>query len=285
MRYTRFHAARRIWAGNAGSRSKSLPKTWKSRAADTVGLCCAAALVAVYLLLHGTRIIGHPAQLVLAAAITAAFALLAWIAHGVNLSGALAGSAIAFILSTADLRMFWMLLLVFALTFAATRAGKARKQRLRTAESSRGRSASQVMANLGVAALVVVISASAWPLIALAALAEAAADTSSSEFGMAFPGKTVLLTTWKQVPPGTDGGVSLTGTVAALLAAALISVCAVMMKIVPVQYATVLIYAGFFGSLLDSLAGALLERRGLLNNDSVNLIGTAAAVAIARAML
>jgi uncharacterized protein (TIGR00297 family) len=237
------------------------------------------------LLLHGTRIIGHPAHLVVAAAITGAFALFAWIAHGVNLSGALAGSAIAFILSTADLRMFWILLVVFALTFAATRAGKARKQRLRTAESSRGRSASQVMANLGVAALVVVISASAWPLIALAALAEAAADTSSSEFGMAFPGKTVLLTTWKQVPPGTDGGISLTGTVAALLAAALISVSAVMMKIVPVHYATALIYAGFFGSLLDSLAGALLERRGLLNNDSVNLIGTAAAVAIARAML
>ncbi len=223
--------------------------------------------------------------MVVAVAITAAFALLAWLARGVSWSGALGGWAVAFVLATADLRMFWQLLLVFTLTFAATRAGKLRKQRLRTAESSRGRSASQVMANLGVAALIVTISPPAWPLLALAALAEAAADTSSSEIGMAFPGKTVLLTTGKQVPPGMDGGISLAGTAAALLAAAVISASAVMMNLIPGHYATVLIYAGFLGSLVDSLIGALLERRGLLNNDAVNLVSTAAAVAIARAML
>lgn len=218
-------------------------------------------------------------------AITAAFALVAWLARGVNWSGALAGSAVAFILASTDLRIFWILLLVFALTFAATRAGSTRKERLRTAESSRGRSASQVMANLGIAALMVVISPPAWPLLAIAALAEAAADTSSSEIGMAYPGKTVLLTTWKQVPPGMDGGVSLKGTLTAVAAAGLVSVAAVMLKIVAWRAAPLVVYAGVLGSLVDSLMGALLERRGLLTNDVVNLLSTAAAVGIAGAML
>ena len=45
-----------------------------------------------------------------------------------------------------------------------------------------------------------------------AALSEAAADTTSSEVGQAF-GKTArLVTTWSPVTPGTDGAVSLAGT-------------------------------------------------------------------------
>jgi uncharacterized membrane protein len=39
--------------------------------------------------------------------------------------------------------------------------------------------------------------------------------------------------------------------------------------------------AGFIGMLLDSLLGALLERRGALNNDAVNFLGTFSAALIA----
>ena len=39
--------------------------------------------------------------------------------------------------------------------------------------------------------------------------------------------------------------------------------------------------AGFFGTIVDSLLGAVFERRGWLNNDLVNLLSTAAAVAMA----
>ncbi len=89
---------------------------------------------------------------------------------------------------------------VFALTYLATRLGRRRKELLGTAEGRHGRSASQVAANLGVAALVSdglvqsMLTDSGWftratfapmPLFAvgLAALAEAAADTVSSEIG------------------------------------------------------------------------------------------------------
>jgi uncharacterized protein (TIGR00297 family) len=220
-------------------------------------------------------------QLLAPVGITVAFALLAWYARGVNWSGALAGSVIAFILAAREIRIFCVLLAVFALTLIATRVGAARKRQLRTAEAEDGRSASQVMANLGVAGLIVALAPSGWTLLALAALAEAAADTSSSEIGMAFPAKTVLITTWRPVAPGIDGGISLRGTAAAIAAAALVALAGSVLGLVTTHHAAAIVYAAFLATLLDSVLGAVLERRRWINNDLVNLISTAAAAGIA----
>lgn len=239
------------------------------------------AILAVFAVLHHAEFPPAEKNFLTALAITAVFALLAWFAGGVNLSGALAGSAVAFIMAVRDLRMFLALLMVFVVTLAATRVGYARKQQLRTAEPSGGRTAAQAMANLGIAALVVAIAPAGWPVLALAALAEAAADTGSSEIGMAFPGKTILITTLKLVPPGTDGGISLLGTVAALLSATTVAMVAVVSHLVPAAAALPIIAAGFFGTLVDSLLGAIFERRGQLDNDLVNLFSTAATVGAA----
>ena len=259
------------------STEDNLRRAHKSTA-DLVALLSGAALACIALLRHAHGPAAQKRRLLLAFGITALFAVVAWLAHGVNGSGALAGSAIAFILAAQDLRMFWLLLVVFALTFAATRAGKSRKRELRTAEASDGRSAAQVMANLGVAGLIVALAPQNWVLLAIAALGEAAADTSSSEIGMAFPGRTVLLTSWNPVEPGVDGGVSITGTTAAVMAAGVVAFAAVALRLVPGGFVLPLIGAGVLGSLVDSLMGALLEQRGLLTNDAVNLLSTAAAV-------
>ena len=214
-------------------------------------------------------------------AITAIFAVLAWFAGGVNVSGALAGSAVAFIMAIRDLRMFLALLVVFAVTLATTRVGYSRKQQLRAAEPAGGRTAAQAMANLGVAALVVAIAAPGWPVLALAALAEAAADTASSEIGMAFPGRTVLITTLKPVPAGTDGGVSARGISAALLGVMAVAAAALWTEMASLYDAAFIASAGFLGVQVDSLLGAVFERRRRLNNDLVNLLSTAATVGIA----
>ncbi|MGC2694789.1 MAG: DUF92 domain-containing protein, partial [Candidatus Angelobacter sp.] len=198
------------------------------KTADALALLFAAAIVAVFEFYFHTEFPMNGRRFLAALAITTAFALMAWLAGGVNLTGALAGSAVAFIMAIRDLRMFLALLVVFAVTLVATRAGYERKQQLRAAEPPGGRTAAQAMANLGMAALVVAVAPLHWPVLALAALAEAAADTSSSEIGMAFPGKTILLTTLKSVPAGTDGGISLVGTLAALLGAAAVASIAVV---------------------------------------------------------
>ncbi len=261
------------------------PAQNRFRAADALALAFAIGILATFEALHRAEFPPTGRRFLTALAITAVFALLAWFAGGVNLSGALAGSAVAFIMAVRDLRMFLALLVVFAVTLAATRIGYPRKQQLRTAEPAGGRTAAQAMANLGIAALVVAIAGSGWPVLALAALAEAAADTGSSEIGMAFPGKTLLVTSLKPVPAGTDGGISVLGTVAALLGAATVALVAVISGMAPLRQAFPIVIAGFLGTLIDSVLGALFERRGWLNNDLVNLLSTAATVGIAWLLL
>lgn len=260
---------------------KNLQESRSVRLSDLLALTFAATVLAVFELLHYAEFPPASGRFLIALGITSGFALLAWFAGGVSVTGALAGSAVAFIMAVRDLRMFLALLVVFAVTLGATRVGYARKQQLRVAEPSGGRTAAQAMANLGIAALLVAVAPAGWPVIALAALAEAAADTSSSEIGMAFPGKTVLITSFRTTPAGTDGGISLVGTLAACVGAIAVAAAALFSSLISLPQAAIIVLAGFLGTVVDSLLGSLLERRGWLDNDLVNLFSTAAAAGMA----
>ena len=275
------HAAKAVQDDpEAGSNS---PRR-SSRAANVIALACAAGVLAIAVWLRGAELLHSGNRLYIILAVTVAFALAARLTHGVSNSGTLAGAAFALVLMIArpDFSFLWVLLVVFFLTLAATRAGYLRKQQLKVAEAERGRSASQVMANLGVAALLLAFpSIKGAHLLALAALAEAAADTTSSEVGTAFSSRTILITSWKSVSPGTDGGISLSGTVAGIMAAIIVAACAEALGLLHPAGILIVGAAGVAGMLVDSLLGATLERHGYLNNDAVNLLGTAAAAGFA----
>jgi len=242
-----------------------------------LALAAAGLLLLVFWVQHGMG--GHFYPVV---GITVAFAVVGRLAHGVDNSGALAGGAVAFILASRDLKLFWVLLAVFLVTLAATRLGRARKEGLRVAEAEIGRSAAQVMSNLALASAVLVPTSLPFAaLLALAALAEVAADTTSSEIGTAYPGRTVLITTWRSVPPGIDGGISVVGTISGAVAASLIAAGATVLGVTSISGGVVIACAGTLGMLADSVLGAAFERRGYLNNNTVNLLSTAAAVGIA----
>ncbi|HVP42573.1 MAG TPA: DUF92 domain-containing protein [Terriglobales bacterium] len=223
--------------------------------------------------------------------VTAAFAVAARILRSVSLSGAIAGAAVTFLLWIAWPPLFMVELAVFVLTAAATRAGYRRKQQLGTAEKREGRSASQVLANLAVATACALLATYLHkPLLMFAcagALAEAAADTISSEMGQALGAEPVLLTTLRPVPVGTDGGVSGPGTLAGMAAALVVSGVAVLTASVPGYGLAIAAMAAVCGMFFDSLLGATLERRRILNNDQVNFSSTllAAGLAIAIAKL
>ena len=212
-------------------------------------------------------------------AVTSLFALAGYGLRGVTRSGAVAGFALAFALyACAGPGAFVVLGALFVVTLLATRLGRQRKLALGTAERSGGRSASQVLANVGVASLFAVgygFSGKGSLLAGCAAaLAEAAADTVSSECGQAFGGPARLLSTGAQVAPGTNGGVSWAGTVCGVLAALGMSLIAVWAGLVTVPGAWIVALAAVCGMVLDSLLGAVLERPGGLNNNSVNFLGT-----------
>lgn len=221
-------------------------------------------------------------------AVTLVFAAFGHLVRGVTRSGAVAGAIVCFALfAGAGPGAFAALLTVFALTWTATRFGLSRKQRLGTAERGEGRTAAQVLANIGVAAtcsmLYAALGAPVLLLAMVAALAEAAADTVSSECGQALSGNARLITTFECVPAGTDGGITLGGTLSGGLAATLVSAVTVFAGILPSRWLWIAALAGVLGMLIDSLLGALCERRGWLGNDAVNFTSTAFAGVIATA--
>jgi len=173
---------------------------------------------------------------------------------------------------------FASLLAVFAVTWIATRFGQMRKQVLGIAEHKEGRSASQVLANTGMAAACAVCySALHAPLMLLgmaASLAVAAADTVSSECGQALSREARLITTFEQVAAGTDGGITLAGTAAGAVAAGFVSLVGMWAGLLSMRWVLIAAVAGVFGMVVDSFLGALFERRGWIGNDSVNFIST-----------
>lgn len=226
------------------------------------------------------------AQLGLFALVTLAFAAFGWVARGVSRSGAGAGAVVCFALLTgAGWAGFAGLCMVFALTWAATRFGYASKQSLGTAEARSGRTASQVIANLGVAticALAFVLGKDVRLFLALGAtLAEAAADTVSSEIGQAVGGTPRLVTRWTEVPAGTDGAVTVAGTAAGIGAALAVSAAFAFASPIGRHEFVVCAGAGIAGTLADSLLGATLERRGLIGNNTVNFLSTLVAASLA----
>ncbi len=227
-----------------------------------------------------SRLSPSEARWAMGGVLTVSFAVLARLLRGVTNSGAIAGAAVCFVLYVGGgPGAFAALITVFGLTWITTRLGYQRKQGLGTAERRDGRKASQVLANLGVAAACAAVSLFSpdrmlFMLAMAAALSEAAADTVSSELGQAFSAKARLITSWRPVPPGTNGAVSLAGSLAGVVAAGIVSAVCVLWGLVPRQWLPLSAVAAVLGMVADSFLGAWLERRGLVNNDTVNFLGT-----------
>jgi uncharacterized protein (TIGR00297 family) len=207
------------------------------------------------------------------------FAALVWAARSATLPAAGIGLLVCLILARAPgtsmaFGMVPALIVLFALTFVATRFGRAAKEKRGLAEARSGRRASQIVANLGVAALCASVG---WTFGCVAALAEAAADTVSSEVGQAFGGRAWLVTTFRRVPAGKDGGMSLAGTFAGMGAAAL----TVWAACLP-QAFWPLFASACAGLVFDSVLGATVEQRGWIGNDLVNFTSTLFAAAVVR---
>ena len=194
-----------------------------------------------------------------AAVVAIGFAVIARTLGAVTDGGALLGVLAAFLLMlAAGLAGFVPLVTVFAITVLATRWGYARKQRLGVAERGPGRTASQVLANLGATALC------ALPVIwfprltgilligAVAALAEAAADTASSEIGQATARAAYMITDFREAPIGTNGAISVAGTLAGCLAACIVAWVSAFFQVVSWNWTPLIALAGIGGMFLTA---------------------------------
>ncbi len=169
------------------------------------------------------------------------------------------------------------------------------------------RSARQVFANGGIAAVAALVAS--WPA-AIGALSAAAADTWATEIGAFSPTVPHSITTGAPVPQGRSGGITPLGTIGGILGAMAIAGLAAIVaprRSVGLEGAMLGAAAGIIGMLSDSFLGATLQgsytcpvcaavteqagschapvrlTRGVpwLDNDAVNLAGSCAGAIVA----
>jgi uncharacterized protein (TIGR00297 family) len=170
-----------------------------------------------------------------------------------------------------------------------TRLGYRRKAALGIAQERGGaRGMRNAWANGGVPAFLALMAGLAPPLLRdllvlayAASVATAAADTCSSEIGKAYGRRTFLITSFRPVAAGTEGAVSLEGTLGGLLGAFLVAAAGTVFGAYDWTAAALVAVAGLLGSLAESVIGVAAERRGWMGNDLLNATNTALGALIA----
>jgi uncharacterized protein (TIGR00297 family) len=231
-------------------------------------------------------------------AANAVLALAGYLARSVTVSGAVGGFVLgAVMIVFAGWELYVVLLAFFIIGSAATKAGYERKRAAGLAQERGGRRGFlHAWSNVGVAAvmaLLIAFEAGAVPMLwiaALASLATATADTTASEVGQLAGRRAFLPLTLKRVPPGTEGAISIEGTLAGAVAAVVVAIVGVGLAsrqvalIVPFAVAIVSI-AAVAGSLLESVVGSWNRTQSEpVPNGALNFFNTLAGALIAAAL-
>jgi len=209
-------------------------------------------------------------------------------------SGLIAAMAVGLVVSLMG-HWTWLAIMVIFLVLGsiATRWKFEEKRALSIHESNEGvRGWKNVLANGAAPSIVAILSwlgDGDWYFLGMACCASVAlSDTLASEIGSLDP-RTRSIINLEAVPPGTNGGMSPTGTFAALSGSLIIATVTALM--IPYSHdgfhhdatlladsrglAFVLItIVGWIGCQVDSVLGALLENKGYIGKHSVNFLAT-----------
>jgi uncharacterized protein (TIGR00297 family) len=231
-----------------------------------------------------------------------ALAISAYFLRSVSFSGAIGGWFLgALLILCAGWPMYVALLVFFVIGTAATKLGYQRKLEKGLAQEGEGRRGfSHAFSNVGVAAIcAIAVSRMAQVsdltliigtyLAGIASLATAAADTTATEIGQLIGRRAFLPLTLRRVPAGTEGAVSIEGTLAGLVAGLVVAAAAVaaassssfeyglMRGQMGVKAVVLVTLCAFLGSYLESVAGSWNRKRiSPVPNGALNFFNTAA---------
>lgn len=197
-----------------------------------------------------------------------------------SITAALAAALVAiFIYTGAGLMGLLLLGTFFVLGTLATAHGKKVKAAMAGEAHPEKRTAGQVFANGGVAALMALQAflnpdhESVYRLMLAGSCAAATADTLSSELGVIYGRHTFNILTFKKEPAGLDGVISREGTLLGAAGALLIGIVYGLMQGFDSRV-LIIGMAGVCGNIADSVLGASLERKKLIGNNTVNWLNT-----------
>ncbi len=204
--------------------------------------------------------------------------------HAFNRGGAIAASVIGIITIIGGGIIYFIILFVFlGLSYIATMMGIKEKSKRKLQEGIKGeRGARNVLAAgivpAAVSLLNIFSNAAIIPFfLFVVSLGVILSDTAASEIG-SLDKDAYMILTLKRAIPGTNGGVSILGTVISLVFSILFSILSFSIfqlyaNLSLSNFFTLSIYAGilgFLGNLIDSVLGEVFENRNLMDKYSVN---------------
>jgi uncharacterized protein (TIGR00297 family) len=221
-------------------------------------------------------------------AITVALSLIlsltAWKVGMLTADGAVAAAIVLLAIGIMGGLDWLLMLVIFAIIgFAVTKVAFGKKKEKGVQEGKSGERGWKNIAGVALAPAIVSAINFAIPgyhdLLAVAYLstiAVAASDTVASEIGVRDP-KAWLITTFKRVTAGTNGGISVTGSLISFAASVAVSVIGWAILFRDLSWLFLIpAVAGMLGNLLDSLFGATIEDRYIskyTNNFMTGLFG------------
>lgn len=234
--------------------------------------------------------------------VNAVLALAGYFAKSVNFSGAVGGWILgAIIIFGAGWPLYVALLAFFIIGTGATKLGYQRKAKAGLAQEGGGRRGfSHAFSNVGVAAICAIAVSrlsridnaplegmTLAYLMGIASLATAAADTCASEIGQLIGRRAFLPLTLQRVPVGTEGAISIEGTLAGMVGGAIVAVAGVLAfdygvprpfgPAAGVPAMALVAGCAFAGSYIESLAGSWNRKRiDPVPNGVLNFFNTAA---------
>jgi uncharacterized protein (TIGR00297 family) len=228
----------------------------------------------------------------------------------VNRSGLIGGAMLGCaLIHFGGWHLYVVLLAFFVIGSGVTKLGIGTKARSGIAQEEGGcRGFSHAFANVGMAVILAFLAATTsfdasvlW-LAAVAALATATADTTASEVGQLLGRRPFMPLTLRRVPVGTEGAISVEGTLAGAAAAIVVAILGAALwrarsvaGLLPgdgaglggtLLVACIVALAAILGSWLESVAGSwnrTVERP--LSNGTLNFLNTAVGALIALALL
>ena len=210
----------------------------------------------------------------------------------ITLDGALAAFAVGAVVAVfGSINSFFLLTVFTVAGFAATLYQIKRKKSQGTQEGEDGERTWKNVAGVGLPPCLIVLlnwavdmDQTLFTIMFVSTIAVAGADTIASEIGVR-DSRAYMITTFRPVEPGVNGGVSRLGTAASTVASLLISVVGWLAMTGGLEiYLLIPFVAGVAGNILDSLFGTLLEDRGYMskytNNASTALLGAVIGAAL-----
>lgn len=287
-----------VWAAIAATMCAAFVETIPIRLDDNISVpATAAGTLALALAIEPHAIPAAwpliAARLPAAIVINVIPALAAVLGRSLTLTGAAVGTVLGIVIYAGSGGVGWLMLcMAFVLAVLSSQVGRQRKAAANIAEARGGRrGAGNAIANclvgaIGAALILARVDDRIGALVLVAGLTAGASDTVASEIGKAFGGTPRAVPSMQRVPAGTPGAVSLLGTIAGVVAAAIMAVVAALLHVpgfgMPMIGAIVI--GATVGAFAESALASWLEPDGIVNNDVLNFINTTIAAAVAVAV-